>query len=63
MNLLEHYIEKIISVEPFNPPTQSEWEWVTVKMLVNCYGSVVETEMLLPVDDWEKIKAQGYYMA
>ena len=60
MNLLEHYIKKIISereVEMFGKP------YVRAKLIVNCYGVINETVEEFPKDEWEKVKAQGYYMA
>lgn len=64
MNLLEHYIEEVISVTEYIPKTiPTDKKWVEVKMLVNCYGTIEETTQLMPVDEWEKVKKQGYYMA
>lgn len=64
MNLLEHYIEKVINVTEYIPKTiPTDKKWIEVKMLVNCYGTIEETTQLMPVDEWEKVKKQGYYMA
>ena len=63
MNLLEHYIKKILSVKKVIPPIPVSQDCVTVKMIVNCHGTVAETEMLFFVDEWEDIKKQGFYMA
>ena len=70
MSLLEHYIEKIISVEDVT----KKWEeyiqeevtsdsMLEVKMLVNCYGNINETTKWFHKSEWEKIQEQGYYMA
>lgn len=74
MNLLEHYIEKILSVEDVT----KEWEkymkeenpnfvetnpMLEIKMIVNCYGSIQETKQWLHKTVWDKIQEQGYYMA
>lgn len=74
MNLLEHYIEKIISVEDVT----KEWEkymqeedpnfietdhMLEIKMIVNCYGSIQETTQWFHKTVWDKIQEQGYYMA
>lgn len=74
MNLLEHYIEKVISVVDVT----KEWEkcmqeedqnfvetnpMLEVKMLVNCYGNIEETIKRLHRSEWDKIQEQGYYMA
>lgn len=73
MNLLEHYIEKIISVEDVT----KEWEeymqekdphfvetdhMLEIKMIVNCYGSIQETTQWFHKTVWDKIQEQGYYM-
>lgn len=74
MNLLEHYIEKIFSVEDVT----KEWEeymkeedpnfvetdhMLEIKMIVNCYGSIQETTQWFHKTVWDKIQEQGYYMA
>lgn len=74
MNLLEHYIKEIISVEDVT----KEWEkymqekdpnfietnpMLEVKMLVNCYDNIEETIKRLHKSEWDKIQKQGYYMA
>lgn len=73
MNLLEHYIKKIISVEDVT----KEWEeymkgkdpnfvetdpMLEIKMIVNCYGSMQETEQWYHKSEWDKIQEQGYYL-
>lgn len=62
MNLLEHYIEKIIS-EDFIINPNNDKEYYKVKMIVDCYGSKSETTNIFSVDDWKVIKQKGYYMA
>lgn len=62
MNLLEHYIEKIIS-EDFIINPNNDKEYYKVKMIVDCYGSKSETTQMFSVDDWKVIKQKGYYMA
>ena len=61
MNLLEHYIEKIIS-EDFIINPNNDKEYYKVKMIVDCYGSKSETTQMFSVDDWKVIKQKGYYM-
>lgn len=73
MNLLEHYIEKVISVVDVT----KEWEkcmqeedpnfvetdhMLEIKMIVNCYGSIQETTQWFHKTVWDKIQEQGYYM-
>lgn len=62
MNLLEHYIEKIISEDFIINPNNSK-EYYKVKMIIDCYGSKSETTQIFSVDDWKVIKQKGYYMA
>jgi hypothetical protein len=62
MNLLEHYIDKIIS-EDFIINPNNDKEYYKVKMIVDCYGSKSETTQIFSVDDWKVIKQKGYYMA
>ena len=74
MNLLEHYIEKVISV---NDVTK-EWEkymqkedpnyieldpMLQVAIIVNCYGQTEGTTKMFHKSEWDKIQEQGYYMA
>lgn len=74
MNLLEHYIEKVISV---NDVTK-EWEkymqkedpnyieldpMLQVAIIVNCYGQTTGTTKMFHKSEWDKIQEQGYYMA
>ena len=60
MNLLEHYIKEILSEEQVQMYGEN---WARVKLIVNCYGVVEEKTEVFLYDDWQKIKAQGYYMA
>lgn len=74
MNLLEHYIEKIISVDDVT----KEWEkymqkedpnyieldpMLQISMIVNCYGEETGTTKIFHKSEWDKIQEQGYYMA
>lgn len=74
MNLLEHYIKKVISVVDVT----KKWEkymqekdpnfvetdpMLEIKMLVNCYGNIEETIKRLHKSEWDKIQKQGYYIA
>lgn len=61
MNLLEHYIDKIISEDFIINPNNNK-EYYKVKMIVDCYGSKSETTQIFSVDDWKVIKQKGYYM-
>ena len=75
MNLLEHYIKEIISVEDVT----KEWEdcmrkddpnfvendpMLKVEMIVSCYSNMIYgTIKTLHKSEWYKIQEQGYYMA
>ena len=74
MNLLEHYIEKVISVVDVT----KEWEkcmqeedpnfvetdpYMKIKLLVDCMGIEQHKIIRCHKSQWEKIKEQGYYMA
>ena len=74
MNLLEHYIKEIISVEDVT----KEWEkymqekypnfiendpMLQVAIIVNCYGQTTGTTNMFHNSEWDKIQEQGYYMA
>lgn len=61
MNLLEHYIEKIINEEKRISPQGTEY--IKATMLVDCYGVKEQTEELFLPIEWEQAKAQGYYLA
>ena len=74
MNLLEHYIKKVISVVDVT----KEWEkcmqeedpnfveldpMLQVAIIVNCYGQTTRTTKMFHKSEWDKIQEQGYYMA
>lgn len=75
MNLLEHYIEKVISVEDVT----KEWEkyiqetedpnfietdsMLEINILSNCMGVEKYNILWYHKSEWDKIQEQGYYMA
>ena len=74
MNLLEHYIEKVISAVDVT----KEWEkcmqeedpnfvetdpMLQVAIIVNCYGQITGTTKMFHKSEWDKIQKQGYYMS
>ena len=74
MNVLEHYIKEVISVEDVT----EEWEkymqekypnfiendpMLQISMIINCYGQTEGTTKMFHKSQWEKIQEQGYYMA
>lgn len=62
MNLLEHYIDEVISEQKIQNPENGR-EYYRVNAIVDCYGCKEQINRLFPVDEWEQAKAKGYYMA
>lgn len=60
MNLLEHYIEEILSEDYVQKYSKN---WAKVRLIVDCYGVVEEKTEIFPYEKWQKVKEQGYYMA
>lgn len=65
MNILEHYIEEIISVEKYNEDWTKDFDdnFVLVHLTANCYGNVSKYTKVFNTNEWEKIKELGYFMA
>lgn len=63
MNILEHYIEEVISVEEVPRQEWMDQKYLNVKLVANCYGCVQEYERLFGENEWKKIQEQGYFMA
>lgn len=63
MDLLEQYIEEVISEEPYTEEWTKKYdkEFVKVKLVTNCYGRKCNEEQIFDIDKWEKVKEQGYY--
>ena len=62
MNLLEHYIDEIISEEKIQNPENGE-EYYRITAVVDCYGRKEVKSSLFTVDEWKQAKKDGYYMA
>jgi hypothetical protein len=60
MNLLEHYIKKIIKEEKCEGYGEI---WVDVLVEVNCYGSLETVKHTTSLEEWQKEKEQGYFFA
>lgn len=61
MNLLEHYIDEVISEEERVSPQGTKY--IKVTMLIDCYGVKEQTTHLFLPSEWEKAKKNGYYLA
>ena len=64
MNLLEHYIKKVISIEEFK--IDETWakgiDFVKVKIITNCHGDIRTEEGTFTVQEWNSITKVGYYL-
>ncbi|MCA1064693.1 hypothetical protein LCL98_14700 [Rossellomorea aquimaris] len=67
MNVLEHYIKEIHSVDPydvsFDTKEFAHKKFVKVDVTTNCYGTTRRTDEIFSVAEWEKIKKQGFWMS
>lgn len=59
MNLLEHYIVNVESVNEL----EKDRDYVIVRMVVNCYGAVYQIEKIFHKKVWKEAQEKGYYMA
>lgn len=62
MNLLEHYIDEIISEQKIQNPENGR-EYYRVNAIVDCYGQKEQINRIFLIDEWEQAKAKGHYMA
>jgi len=58
MNLVECYIEKVISVKP----CEKFPEYIEATYIYNCHGSFREVTRLYEPGQWEEILERGYFM-
>lgn len=74
MNLLEHYIEKVIAVEDVTKGWEKYMQkedpnfietdpMLQITMIINCYGQTEGTTKMFHKSECDKIQEQGYYMA
>lgn len=59
MNLLEHYIKKIVSEEPW----EKDKRWIRVTVDVDCWGNKSRMTTVFSKEVWEKAKKRGYFLA
>lgn len=62
MNLLEHYILEVFSVEAIPHQDWMEEEWVEVMMMVDCYGTREKKTYYNTRKNFERDLKRGYYM-
>ena len=68
MNLLEHYIEKVLEIEDVTNKYFEIFDIVKepiykIKMIVNCYGSKEVVENMWTKSQYETNINRGYYFA
>lgn len=64
MNILEHYIKEIHAVDVIPCSDMDEGYYVLVDMTYECYGVKERREQTFSsLDEWEAIRALGYFMA
>lgn len=56
MNPVECYILEVLEENKYG-------DYVTVKMKIDCYGAKEITEHTTTIDQWEKERKQGYFLA
>lgn len=61
MNILQHFIVKVIHEEIIKSPYDGT-EFYKVRLIEDCYGVEEITTQLFRKETWEKIKTDGYYM-
>jgi hypothetical protein len=64
MNILEQYIEAIYSedIVHYNDWFGAPADLVRVDIMTDCYGSQRRVQTTFMLDEWERIKKDGYYM-
>lgn len=65
MNLIETYLEELISVKDYTEEWTKEFKdrtFVLVNAKWNCYGREYEEEKLFNNWQWEAIQRDGYYL-
>lgn len=62
MNLLEHYIVEIHSVEKAKQEEWMDGTYVKVDLTRDCYGNEKRQVNVYPLSYWKEIKSKGYYM-
>ena len=59
MNLLEHFIKEIIKEEKVYKGGKNYYHVVAT---VVCWGAKEQIDKVFPADEWDRIKACGYFV-
>ena len=67
MNLIENYIQpdyQIRKLSRLEVPFEYDGKgFVEFNGKVDCYGNVQQVHKIFSIEEWEKVKKQGYYLA
>ena len=63
MNLLEHYILKVHSINVLQPPSATSPPLIEVDVTCDCWGSVSRVKHTTTRERWEAELQQGYFLA
>lgn len=67
MNLIENYIQSGYQIRKLSrqevPFEYDSKGFVEFKGKVDCCGSVQQVHKIFSIEQWEKVKKQGYYLA
>lgn len=61
-NVIEHYIEEIISEHPANRQDWMTDDYVHVVFKTNCHGRIETHDQVLAKWYWQQGKEMGYFM-
>ena len=67
MNLIENYIQPGFQIRKLSrqevPFEYDGKGFVSFDGLVDCYGNIRKVHKMFSIEQWEKVKKQGYYLA
>ena len=67
MNLIENYIQPGYQIRKWSRqdvPFEYDCKgFVSFDGLVDCYGNIQKVHKIFSIEQWEKVKKQGYYLA
>lgn len=67
MNLIEHHIREIHSINPWildskEYPWSVGREWLIVDVTLDCHGNISRTKEYISKAEWEEVMNNGYFM-